>query len=121
MAKAKSFKKTKFEERLLHEMNGMIRREISDPRAAFLSFTKVELSHDYSVANVYWDTFDVEKKGDCTEAVKGLAGKFRSLLANVLQIRHTPQLKFAYDNQFEAQAEIDRLLKNDLTSGEEDL
>ncbi|MBH48064.1 MAG: ribosome-binding factor A [Halobacteriovorax sp.] len=120
MAKVKSFKKEKFEERLLHEMNGMLRREISDPRASFLSFTKVELSHDYSVANVYWDTFDSDRKEDCSEAVKGLAGKFRSLLANVLQIRHTPQLKFAYDNQFEAQAEIDRLLKNQTNSSEGD-
>ncbi len=110
MAKAPSFKKTKFEERLLHEMNSMLRREISDPRVTFLSFTKVELTPDYSIANVYWDTFDASKKNDCEEAVNGLAGKFRSLLAQVLQVRHTPSLRFAYDNQYEAEQEIDRLL-----------
>lgn len=121
MAKAKSFKKTKFEERLLHEMNGMLRREISDPRVTFLSFTKVELTPDYSVANVYWDTFDTSKKEECAQAVNGLAGKFRSLLAHVLQVRHTPVLRFAYDNQFEAEQEINRLLADnkDSTSDEE--
>ena len=120
MAK-KAFGKVKLTERMQNIINGYLRTGLSDSRLQFVSITRVELNRDSSVASVYWDTFDVEKKGDCSEAVKGLAGKFRSLLANVLQVRHTPQLKFAYDNQFEAQAEIDRLLKNDLTSGEEDL
>ena len=120
MAKAKSFKKDKFEERLLLEMNSMLRREIGDPRVTFLSFTKVELSHDYSIANVYWDTFDASKKEDCSKAVEGLAGVFRSLLARVLAVRHTPQLRFSYDNQYEAELEITKLLDGTKSSEEDE-
>ena len=91
----------------------MLRREIGDPRVTFLSFTKVELTPDYSVANVYWDTFDANKKEDCAKAVQGLSGKFRSLLAKVLQVRHTPEVRFAYDNSYEAEQVITRLLDGD--------
>lgn len=118
MAKAKSFKKDKFEERLLHEMNSMLRKEIGDPRVTFMSFTKVELTPDYSVANVYWDTFDATRKDDCSKAVEGLTGKFRSLLARVLQVRHTPELRFAYDNSYEAEQAITRLLDGDKSDEE---
>jgi len=104
-------KKERYREKLKDELNLFLRTEIKDPRLTFVSFTKIELANDYSYANVYWDTFQTENKEGIQTALEKMSGRLRSLLAKVLDVRHTPSLKFIYDNQFEAEQEINKLLK----------
>ena len=109
-----------FQDKIRNEISLMLRREIADPRLTMISITRVELNQDYSVAKVYWDTFDASKRGDAKKAIDGLTGKMRSLLAKNLDVRHTPILEFFYDSQFEDELKITQLLK-DATSNEEEL
>lgn len=109
-----------FQDKIRNEISLMLRREIADPRLTMISITSVELNKDYSVAKVYWDTFDASKRGDAKKAIDGLTGKMRSLLAKNLDVRHTPTLEFIYDSQFEDEMRITQLLK-DATSNEEEL
>lgn len=97
----------------------MLRREISDPRLSMISITKVELNKDFSQAKIYWDTFDSSKRGDVKKAIDGVSKKMRSLLAKNLDVRHTPELFFIYDSQFEDEMKITQLLKNASTNEEE--
>lgn len=124
MAKRKSnngvSSKDLFQDKIRNEISLMLRREIADPRLTMISITRVELNQDYSVAKVYWDTFDASKRGDAKKAIDGLTGKMRSLLAKNLDVRHTPILEFFYDSQFEDELKITQLLK-DATSNEEEL
>jgi ribosome-binding factor A len=124
MAKRKSnngvSSKDLFQDKIRNEISLMLRREIADPRLTMISITRVELNQDYSVAKVYWDTFDASKRGDAKKAIDGLKGKMRSLLAKNLDVRHTPILEFFYDSQFEDELKITQLLK-DATSNEEEL
>ena len=60
----KNAKKAMFEERILNELNMILRRDMNDTRLQFVSLTHVELSNDFSMAKVYWDTFDSGKRGD---------------------------------------------------------
>lgn len=101
-----------FEERIKNEVNSNLRGELKDPRLALMSVTRVELNPDYSVATVYWDTFDAGKRGDIKAALGSVKGKLRSLLAKNLKVRHTPELTFIYDSQFEDEKKIERLLKD---------
>lgn len=112
MAKKNPFKKQKFEERLLNDLNGLLRTSISDPRLKFVSFTKVELSPDYAYAVCFWDTFNSKTRGDAKLAVEEAKGKIRSTLAKVMEVRHVPALSFVYDNQFEEELKIDKLIKS---------
>jgi len=113
MAKKNNFKKEKFEERLLNEINSLLRTGISDSRLQRVSITKVELSPDYGYATVFWDTFDAGTRGDAKAAIESAAGRIRSELAKVLEVRHVPSISFVYDNQFEEEKKIMDLLKND--------
>lgn len=113
MAKKNTFKKEIYEERLLNEINGLLRATIKDARLARVSITKVELSPDYGYATVSWDTFDSHTRGDAKAAIEAATGKIRSELAKVLEVRHVPSLSFVYDNQFEEEKKIMDLLKND--------
>lgn len=106
MAKKDNFKKIKYEERLLNEINGLLRAGTNDGRLARVSITKVELSPDYGYATVSWDTFDSGTRGDAKTAIEASAGRIRSELAKVLEVRHVPSLTFVYDNQFEEEKKI---------------
>ncbi|EQC49291.1 ribosome-binding factor A [Bacteriovorax sp. BSW11_IV] len=116
MAK-KSFKKEKYTERLVLEINSFLRTGASDPRLSFLSVTKVEMSVDYSYADIYWDTFDISRRGDCKKAIEAAAPKIRSQLAKVLQVRQVPELRFVYDSQFVEEQKISDLLNSEKELG----
>lgn len=110
--KGGSHSKSMFEERIKNEINSSLRNELKDPRMVMVSVTRVELNQDYSVATVYWDTFDSSKRGDAKNAMEGSGGRLRSLLAKKLNVRHTPELSFVYDSQFEDELKIEKLLKD---------
>ena len=113
MARKVTFNKIKFEERLLQQINTLLRREFKDPRLVNVTVTGVELSKDYSYAKIQWDTFDKTKRGDAKTALEGISGKLRSKLAATMEVRHTPQLKFEYNAQFEAEFHISQILKKE--------
>lgn len=111
VVKKNNFKKAKFEERLLNEINGLLRTGLADSRLQFVSVTKVEMSPDYGYAVIFWDTFDAHTRGDAKKAIEKAKGKIRSELAKVLDVRHVPSLSFIYDNQFEEENKIVQLIK----------
>lgn len=105
-----SFTKLKYEERIAQEINQFLRTSFSDPRLSLVTVTHVVLNKDYSVAKVYWDTFDAGKRGDASSAIKGVSGKLRSMLTSVMKVRHIPALNFIYNSQFEDEMKISNLL-----------
>lgn len=110
MARKQSFTKEKFEEKIQQDLNQFLRRNISDPRLSLVTITRVELTQDYSYADVYWDSFDASKKELISQAFDGVKGKLRSLLAKNLNVRHTPDIKFVYDSCYEDEHRIMNLI-----------
>lgn len=117
MAQKKTFKKDKYEERILAEVNSLLRAKVNDPRLQFVSITKVELNRDFSVAQVYWDTFETSQRGDAKKAIESARGKLRSMLAQSLNVRAVPQLEFLYDAQYESEQAIEQILASEQEKG----
>ncbi len=109
----KAYKKEKYGERILNELNAILRREISDSRLKFASITKVELNCDCSTAKVYWDTFDANKRGEIKKAMQSAEGRMRSLLCKALQVRTVPVIELIYDSQFEEEQKISEILNDE--------
>lgn len=123
MAKASTgrgnkFSKLKYEERVRDVINLALRREFTDPRLVNVSVTHVELTQDYSHAKVYWDTFNASTRGDAKEAIESTAGRMRKLLASKMEVRHTPEIHYIYNSQFEDANKIDKLLKDSADEAE---
>lgn len=112
------FSKIKYEEKVRDEINLALRREFADPRLMNVSITHVELTQDYSHAKVYWDTFNAKTRGDAKEAIEATSGRMRKLLANKMQVRHTPEIHYIYNSQFEDANKIDQLLKDSTDEAE---
>lgn len=107
------FSKIKYEERVRDMINAALRREFADPRLLNVSVTHVELTQDYSHAKVYWDTFNASTRGDAKEAIESTAGRMRKLLAIKMEVKHTPEVHYIYNSQYEDESKISKLLKDD--------
>ena len=120
MSSQKGHKKTKLEERILSELNSFLRTRVSDKRLMLMSFTKVELNNDLSMAKVFWDSYnssEADIRRELQETLDQARGKLRAHLAQVLNIRHTPDLTFGYDSQFESEKEIESILADEFKKG----
>ena len=77
----------------------IVEGKIKDPRVnSFLSVTRVQVSRDFSWADVYVSTFRPE--ANLARGVEGLqsaAGFIQSQLAREMRIRQTPRLRFHED------------------------
>jgi ribosome-binding factor A len=113
------FSKLKYEERVRDVINLALRREFADPRLVNVSITHVELTQDYSHAKVYWDTFNTATRGDAKDAIESTTARMRSLVAQKMEIKHTPQIHYIYNSQYEDESKITRLLKDESSDGEE--
>lgn len=84
----------------------------ADDRFHRLTITSVVVSKDLRIAKVYWvgsDSDDARKEME--QAFQKAGGYFRKLLAEELQLRYVPELRFYYDSTLDTIAEIDNLLE----------
>jgi ribosome-binding factor A len=87
-------------------------RGMNDPRIGFITITGVKVPPDLKTATVFYSFFGEEKKR--AEIEKGLAaatGYFQHEVAVALKLRHTPKLRFEYDESVARGDRIERLLK----------
>jgi len=91
----------------------IIRDNIKDPQIDFseVSISKVELSNDLSNAKVYVSIMgDENKQNDTMQAIQKAKGYLRSELAQVIQLRHAPELNIKLDKSIEQGIRIAALL-----------
>lgn len=96
------------------ELSELIRNEMRDPRVSLTSITGVEVSRDLAHAKVYVNFIAPAKEGsDHAQAVKalnGAAGFLRSQLAQTVELRTTPALRFIYDATSEKGQKLSALI-----------
>ena len=112
-----SFKREQYSGDILKIANSFLRSGTHSAALSMASITKVELSSDYSMATLYWDTFDPSRRGDIKKSIDKIAGKMRSHLARELKVRHTPSVTFKYDSQYEDESVIDKILQEEKDQG----
>ncbi len=95
----------------LAELSKIIFKEIKNPIIKTVNLTAVEITNDLSFAKVYFTCMD-EDKDKVLEELNNAKGFLRTKLADVIEIRHTPELVFVYDNSIEYGMNIERIIKN---------
>lgn len=101
-------------ERLNHafqeEISMILMTEIKDEDIKFVTITGVETTNDLSFAKVYFTVLDQTKKETTLEALNGAASFIRGKLSERVDVRHTPELKFIYDNSIEYGEHIEKII-----------
>lgn len=91
--------------------------EIYDPRLALVTITSVVVTSDLRLAKVYW-TVSVSPGDERTKrreqvqrALDKAAGNLRRSVAQELNTRFVPELKFFYDDTIDTSEEVERLFE----------
>lgn len=90
----------------------ILRSEVKDPRVAALTITDVEVTKDLSQAKVFVTSMLDEELDikDTMGALERANGFLRRKLAGVIDMRHCPNLLFAYDNSIAEGARMSALI-----------
>ncbi len=98
-------------EAIRNDLAVLLLQKVRDPRLHEVNISNVEMSPDLRIANIY---FTLPLGSDMRKAKKGLErakGFFRSQIAKSLNLRHTPDLFFRFDEQNEEVQRLDELFQ----------
>ncbi|MDK9701244.1 MAG: 30S ribosome-binding factor RbfA [bacterium] len=96
---------------IIRILSRTMERERSTELTGLVSIANIELSHDYSVAKVFYSVFGSPIDVSNAQAhFKRHTGKYRTAIARELRMRSVPELLFKYDPSSERAERIDRIL-----------
>lgn len=103
-------------ERLNHtfikEISLILELEIKDELIKFITITDVDITNDLSYAKVYFTALDEDNKEEITKTLNNASSFIRKCLSKKVEVRHTPQLKFIYDESIEYGKNIEKVIEN---------
>ncbi len=94
------------------EISMILMREVKDENIKFVTITGVDVTSDLSFAKVYYTVLDDSKKETTALALEKASSFIRTKLAERIDIRHTPELKFIYDTSIEYGEHIDKIIED---------
>ena len=89
-----------------------LQSELSDPRASFITVTRVKLSTDLSSGRIYYSVLGTEgDKSKAAHMLESAAGFLQRQIALAIQVRRMPHLKWTYDDSMEKASDMARLIR----------
>ena len=104
----------RLEKRILVLLADLYFKELKDPDIGFVTFTRCELSKDYSYAKVFVSIFGSEDEQMRTfEALKRCSPFIRGRIAKNIRTKKIPVVHFKLDKSIEKAARIEALLDSE--------
>jgi ribosome-binding factor A len=101
-------------EALREVLSARIADGLKDPRIGFVTVTAVETSPDLRHARVYVSVLgDQQQRADSLTGLQSAHGVLQSAIAGELHMKHTPELRFVYDDTVEKGMRINELLEGE--------
>lgn len=99
-------------EELKKQISSIIMNDIKDPHlTGLISVTKAKVTPDLKYAKVYVSILNAKNIKEDLAILKKSSGLTRSLLAQRMNLRITPEIIFELDDSMEYGARIDSILK----------
>ena len=96
---------------IAQELSNICALEAHDSILKSINITGVVVSNDLGLAKVYFTSMlEMDHKKLEKELNDDTAGYLRTKIANRIEIRHTPELRFVYDNSVDYGDKIERLI-----------
>ena len=95
----------------VREISYILMTEIKDEDIKFVTITDCDITSDLSFAKVYFTVLDDSKKIDTLKALDKASSFIRGKLSERVEIRHTPELKFLYDDSIEYGNRIEKKIE----------
>lgn len=112
-----SVKIDKISSEIARELSSIMLLEAKDETLKHITITGCVVTNDLSFARVYYTYMGEESLDAVAENLRVASPYLRTMLANRIDIRHTPELVFVYDKSIEygerIESIINELHKND--------
>jgi len=106
-----SRRQTRLNEQIKREIAEIVRWEVADPRVGPAAVTGAEVAPDLTSARVFVALMgDDDERRESLEGLEAAAPYIRAQLAQRLDLRHTPALRFLPDDTMDRAARIEELL-----------
>ncbi len=105
-------KSDRISSQIVRELSQIIFEEAKDSNLKKLTITAAEAAPDLGIAKIYYTYLSDENREDVQKEVEKASSFFRTKLAERLDIRHTPELKFIFDESIEYGQRIENIIKN---------
>ncbi|HSW92781.1 MAG TPA: 30S ribosome-binding factor RbfA [Gammaproteobacteria bacterium] len=92
----------------------IIQREATDLHLGMITLTGVNVSHDLASAKIFVSVLEEDNASRVLVALNNAAKFLRYELANAVELRVTPELKFIYDDSSVRGSRITSLINNAL-------
>lgn len=100
-------------ERIREELSEMLIMEISDPRLSGISITDVTVDREFTFADIYVSAIEGhERAPEILAGLEHASGFLRKSLAERIELRIFPRLRFHWDPTPEKADHIERLIAN---------
>ena len=96
---------------ILKEVSQILHEEAKDEVLKSVTITSAEVSADLGVAKIYYTFFGDYDKDFIDTELKKASSFLRTELAEKIDIRHTPELRFQYDESIAYGTNIERILQ----------
>ena len=92
------------------EISKILSMEVKDQNIKFVTITGCNISNDLGVAKVYFTLLDESKLEDTIKALTKATGYIRGEISKRVDIRHTPELRFIFDESINYGNKIDKII-----------
>lgn len=107
-----SVKIERYNDLFAKEISMILQTEVKDKNIKFVTITDVDITNDLSFAKVYFTVLNKEYLDVTKEALKRASSFIRGKLSEVIEIRHTPELIFVYDESIEYGEKIEKIIES---------
>lgn len=104
------FKIDRINNMILEQVSYILATEIKDEDIKFVTVTAVKTTNDLSFAKIYFTVLNDRRK-ETEEALNNARGYIRKLLADRIEVRHTPELSFIFDESIEYGKKIEDIIE----------
>ena len=106
-----SIKTQRIASNIIKELSYILAYEVKDEDIKFVTITDCKLASDLSYAKIYVTVFEKEKIDSTIKALNDASGFIRKELASRIDVRHTPELSFVYDESIEYGKKIETIIE----------
>lgn len=106
-----SIKTQRIASNIIKELSYILAYEVKDNDIKFVTVTDCKLASDLSYAKIYVTVFEKDKIDSTINALNDASGFIRKELSQRIDVRHTPELNFVYDESIEYGKKIEGIIE----------
>ena len=103
-------------EQIRGELSQILRDEVGDPRIGLVTITRVKLASDLGAATIFYSPLgedpDEARRVELDRAMRQVTAFLRRTLSKRVKLRHTPELRFVFDDSIAAGSQTLEVLRS---------